>query len=110
MKTRLWVLVIAVVAAASVGLHSQQQPSAPASALPSPPQREPAWAFPVQAGSLPAESPEPKSVEGSTKKYTPKEIDDLLEPAGLVPRGAQARAGRSCRRGMAPRLPAAHVI
>ena len=45
-------------AAASIGLHSQQQqPSAPAGALPSPPAREPAWAFPVQAGSLPAESP-----------------------------------------------------
>jgi cytochrome c553 len=85
MKTRLWALAIAVVAAASVGLHSQQQPSAPASALPSPPQREPAWAFPVQAGSLPAEAPEAKSVEGSTKKYTPKEIDDLMNPPDWFP-------------------------
>ncbi len=85
MKTRLFLLVIAVVAATSVGLHSQQQPSAPASALPSPPVREPGWAFPVQAGSLPPESPEPKSVEGSTKKYTPKEIDDLLNPPDWLP-------------------------
>ena len=85
MQTRLWVLVVAAVAAASAGLQSQQQPSAPASALPSPPAREPAWAFPVQAGSLPAESPEPKSVEGSTKKYTPKEIDDLLNPPDWFP-------------------------
>src|SRR6187431_1075604 len=85
MKTRLWALAIAVVAAASVGLHSQQQPSAPASALPSPPQREPAWAFPVQAGSLPAEAPEAKSVEGSTKKYTPQEIDNLLSPPDWFP-------------------------
>jgi len=85
MRTRLSMLVIAVVAATSVGLHSQQQPSAPASALPSPPAREPAWAFPVQAGSLPPESPEPKSVEGSTKKYTPKEIDDLLNPPDWFP-------------------------
>jgi len=85
MKTRLWALAIAVVAAASVGLHSQQQPSAPASALPSPPQREPAWAFPVQAGSLPAEAPEAKSVEGSTKQYTPGQIDDLLNPPDWFP-------------------------
>jgi cytochrome c553 len=85
MRTRIWVLVIAAVAVASVGLHSQQQPGAQASALPSPPGREPAWAFPVQAGSLPAESPEPKSVEGSTKKYTPQQIDDLMNPPDWFP-------------------------
>src|SRR6186997_3708573 len=93
MKTRLWALAIAVVAAASVGLHSQQQPSAPASALPSPPQREPAWAFPVQAGSLPAEVPEAKSVEGSTKKYTPQEIDNLLSPPDWFPEAHQPAPG-----------------
>ena len=93
MKRRLWVLVIAVVAAASVGVHSHQQPSAPASALPSPPQREPAWAFPVQAGSLPAESPEPKSIEGSTKKYTPKEIDDLMNPPDWLPEAHKPAPG-----------------
>ncbi|HYJ93778.1 MAG TPA: c-type cytochrome [Vicinamibacterales bacterium] len=93
MKTRLWALAIAVVAAASVGLHSQQQPSAPASALPSPPQREPAWAFPVQAGSLPAEAPEAKSVEGSTKKYTPQEIDNLLSPPDWFPEAHKPAPG-----------------
>jgi len=93
MKTRLWALAIAVVAAASVGLHSQQQPSAPASALPSPPQREPAWAFPVQAGSLPAEVPEAKSVEGSTKKYTPQEIDNLLSPPDWFPEAHKPAPG-----------------
>ena len=93
MKTRLWALAIAVVAAASVGLHSQQQPSAPASALPSPPQREPAWAFPVQAGSLPAEPPEAKSVEGSTKKYTPQEIDNLLSPPDWFPEAHKPAPG-----------------
>jgi len=93
MKTRLWVLVMAVVAAASVGLHSQQQPTAPASALPSPPQREPAWAFPVQAGSLPAEAPEAKSVEGSTKKYTPQEIDNLLSPPDWFPEAHKPAPG-----------------
>jgi cytochrome c553 len=84
MKTRLLVLVVTALAATSAGLHSQQQ-TAPSSALPSPPAREPTWAFPVQAGSLPAESQEPKSVEGSTKKYTPKEIDDLLSPPDWFP-------------------------
>jgi len=93
MKTRLWALAIAVAAAASVGLHSQQQPSAPASALPSPPQREPAWAFPVQAGSLPAEVPEAKSVEGSTKKYTPQEIDNLLSPPDWFPEAHKPAPG-----------------
>jgi len=93
MKTRLWALAIAVAAAASVGLHSQQQPSAPASALPSPPQREPAWAFPVQAGTLPAEAPEAKSVEGSTKKYTPQEIDNLLSPPDWFPEAHKPAPG-----------------
>ena len=93
MKTRLWALAIAVVAAASVGLHSQQQPSAPASALPSPPQREPAWAFPAQAGSLPGEAPEGKSVEGSTKKYTPQEIDNLLSPPDWFPEAHKPAPG-----------------
>jgi cytochrome c553 len=94
MRTRLWMLVIAAVAAASAGLHSQQQqPAAPASALPSPPGREPAWAFPVQAGSLPPESPEPKSIEGSTKKYTPQEIDNLLSPPDWLPEAHKPAPG-----------------
>jgi cytochrome c553 len=42
-------------------------------------------AFPVQAGQLPAESPEPKSIPGSTKKYTPAQIDDLLNPPDWFP-------------------------
>jgi cytochrome c553 len=83
MKTRFWMIVVTALAATSAGLHSQQ--TAPSSALPSPPAREPSWAFPVQAGTLPAESQEPKSVEGSTKKYTPKEIDDLLSPPDWFP-------------------------
>src|SRR5262245_53471767 len=93
MKARLSLLVIAVLAAASIGLQSQQQPSAPASALPSPPAREPGWAFPVQAGSLPAESQEPKSLEGSTKKYTPAEIDNLLAPPDWFPEAHKPAPG-----------------
>jgi cytochrome c553 len=68
----------------AAGLHSQP-PGVQSTALPSPPPREPAWAFPVQQGSLPAESPEPKTIPGSTKKYTPKEIDDLMNPPDWLP-------------------------
>jgi cytochrome c553 len=67
-------------------LQSQQPPAGvQSSALPSPPAREPSWAFPVQQGSLPAESPEPKTIPGSMKKYTPKEIDDLMNPPDWFP-------------------------
>jgi cytochrome c553 len=81
-------LVIALAAVASATVTSQQAPPpAPGTptALPSPPARDPAWAFPIQAGTLPPESPEPKSVPGSTKKYTPKEIDDLFNPPDWFP-------------------------
>ena len=81
--TRAWMLVIAVVALATTALQSQQ-PQQPAPGTPTQlaavPAREPSWAFPVQAGQLPAEPPGEKSVPGSTKKYTPAQIDDLLNP------------------------------
>ena len=86
--TRVLTLVIALAAVASATVTSQQAPPpAPGTptALPSPPARDPAWAFPIQAGTLPPESPEPKSVPGSTKKYTPKEIDDLFNPPDWFP-------------------------
>jgi len=86
--TRAWMLVIAVVALATTALESQQ-PQQPAPGTPTPlaavPARDPAWAFPVQAGQLPAEPPGPKTVPGSTKKYTPQEIDDLLNPPDWFP-------------------------
>jgi cytochrome c553 len=78
--------VAALAAAVPSGLASQQKPGAvPSTSLPSPPAREPSWAFPVQAGSLPPEPPGPKTVPGSTKKYTPQEIDDLLNPPDWFP-------------------------
>ena len=86
--TRAWVLVIAVVALATTALQSQQ-PQQPAPGTPTQlaavPAREPAWAFPVQAGQLPPAPPGPKTVPGSTKKYTPQEIDDLLNPPDWFP-------------------------
>jgi cytochrome c553 len=39
----------------------------------------------VQAGTLPAEAPGPKSVPGSTTTYTPQQIDDLLNPPDWFP-------------------------
>jgi cytochrome c553 len=82
------VVVVAMMAMVSAVVESQapQQPApGTPTALPSVPAREPAWAFPVQAGQLPAESPEPKTIPGSTKKYTPAEIDDLLNPPDWIP-------------------------
>jgi cytochrome c553 len=77
-NTRAWMLAMVIVAVLSAGLYSQ-------TALPSPKPREPSWAFQVQEGSLPAESPEPKTIPGSTRKYTPKEIDDLNAPPDWFP-------------------------
>lgn len=86
MNRRAGMLVLAVIAAMPGGLSSQQQPAGVQStALPAPVPREPSWAFQVQGGSLPAESPEPKAVPGSTRKYTPKEIDDLTNPPDWFP-------------------------
>ena len=68
----------------SVGA-SQQQPAATPTALPSPVPREPSWAFQVQGGSLPAETATPKSVPGSTREYTPAQIDDLRNPPDWFP-------------------------
>jgi cytochrome c553 len=52
-----------------------------------PPQtgREPSWAFPAINGAVPAEDPGPKSVTGSTKSYTPAQIDDLINPPDWFP-------------------------
>jgi cytochrome c553 len=78
-------MAVVVLAAVPVVLASQQQGGFQSSALPSPAGREPAWAFPVIAGSLPAEPPGPKQIPGSTKSYTPQEIDDLLNPPDWFP-------------------------
>ena len=62
----------------SAGVFSAQQSVNPEQ-LRTPPPKEPAWAFPVQQGSLPA-VPGPKKLAGSDKTYTPEEIDNLLAP------------------------------
>ena len=77
MNKALWVLVGAFVSVLSM---SAQQPAAPAA-----PPREPQWAFHAINGAVPAEEPGPKSVAGSTKSYTPAQIDDLLNPPDWFP-------------------------
>jgi cytochrome c553 len=85
MCTRVAVALVLAAASSVATLVFGQQPGVQSTALPSPKPREPSWAFQVQAGSLPAESPDPKSVPGSTRKYTPKEIDDLTSPPDWFP-------------------------
>lgn len=79
-----WAVVIGMLATLPTGVASQQQ-GLQSGALPPVPAREPAWAFPVQAGSLPAEPPGPKSIPGSTRKFTTQEIDDLMNPPDWFP-------------------------
>jgi len=67
----------------SAGVFSAQQSVNPEQ-LRTPPPKEPAWAFPVQQGSLPA-VPGPKKLAGSDKTYTPEEIDNLLAPPDWMP-------------------------
>ena len=73
MQARWSAFIITIMALTAAGFAQQPPPPAPGTptVLPSVPAREPAWAFPVQAGTLPPEPPGPKSVEGSTKQYTP---------------------------------------
>jgi cytochrome c553 len=67
-------VVVSVIFIAS--LRAQQAP---------PPPREPQWAFPAINGQLPPEEPGPKSLAGSTKAYTPQQIDDLSNPPDWFP-------------------------
>jgi cytochrome c553 len=85
MHRRAAFVAIALIAAWTAAVTSQQPAGVQSTALPSPVAREPSWAFQVQGGSLPAESPEPKTIPGSTRKYTPKEIDDLMAPPDWFP-------------------------
>jgi cytochrome c553 len=88
------VLVVGFIALLSSVGASQQPPAATPTALPSPVPREPSWAFQVQAGSLPAEDATPKSVPGSTRQYTPAQIDDLRNPPDWFPDAHPPAAAR----------------
>ena len=73
-KVGKWVAAAAVLAA--LPLRAQQAPPAG---------REPSWAFPAINGAVPAEDPGPKSLAASTKRYTPAQVDDLLNPPDWYP-------------------------
>jgi len=69
------VSIAALIALSVLTLRGQQPP----------PPREPQWAFPAINGQLPAEEPGPKTLAGSTKSYTPQQIDDLSNPPDWFP-------------------------
>jgi cytochrome c553 len=73
MRKSLSVLIITSVSVLSIG--AQQAPAG----------REPSWAFPVVNGAVPAEEPGPKTAAGSSKSYTPAQIDDLSNPPDWFP-------------------------
>jgi cytochrome c553 len=74
MKKTLWLLVAAWVATSPSEAQSPQQTG-----------KDLSWAFQVINGSVPAEDPGPKSVPGSTKTYTPAQIEDLRNPPDWFP-------------------------
>jgi cytochrome c553 len=76
MKKSVVVLMATFVSALSI---AAQQPPAPQ------PEGPRAWAFPAINGAVPAEEPGPKAVAGSTKSYTPAQIDDLSNPPDWFP-------------------------
>ena len=69
------VSVLAVLAFCVLTGRAQQPPAPPG----------PLWAFPAINGSVPAEEPGPKSIPGSSKAYTPAQIDDLNNPPDWFP-------------------------
>jgi len=85
MKARWSALFVGMLALTAASFAQQQPAPGTPTALPSPPPREPAWAFPVIQAQLPPEAPGEKQIEGSTKSYTPGQIDDLLNPPDWFP-------------------------
>src|SRR5256885_1224632 len=69
-----WVVVAVLFPVLSIVARSQQQTG-----------KDLSWAFPVINGALPTEEAGPKSVPGSTKSYTPAQIDALLNPPDWFP-------------------------
>jgi cytochrome c553 len=67
-------LVVALLASLSSGAQQAQQTG-----------KDLSWAFQVINGKLPPEEPGPKTVPGSTKKYTPEEIENLSSPPDWFP-------------------------
>jgi len=77
MRRIVWVVTVAACATLSVSVASQQ---AATGTYP-----DKAWAFPAQVEKPFPEDPMPKSLPGSTRKYTQAQIDDLLNPPDWFP-------------------------
>jgi hypothetical protein len=80
------VLVVALALVAAISLRAQQgapgtEPKVPGQAFKFGPRE---WAFPVIHRIPPAEQGE-RRVPGSTKTYTPQQIDDLVNPPDWFP-------------------------
>jgi cytochrome c553 len=79
MKTILFGLILGLVCIVSVAAPQQGIPNG------QPLPKDPGWAFPVQAGTLPAEPPGNKNIPDSTLSFTQARIDDLLNPPDWFP-------------------------
>jgi cytochrome c553 len=75
------VLVVLFVAGLSLSAQPQQQAGKDQQQA----GKDLSWAFPVINGALQAEEPTPKSLAGSTRTYTPAQIDDLVNPPDWFP-------------------------
>lgn len=73
MRKVVWVLAVAVLSVFSIGVASQQ------------PTADLSWAFPDRVEKPFPEDPAPKTLPGSTKKYTQAQIDDLMNPPDWLP-------------------------
>jgi cytochrome c553 len=87
MKKLSWALILAFAIILSIGLSTgaqAPQQAAPPAIPPPPPGM--AWAFPAaDKDQPPAEANTPKQVPGSSKTYTPSQIDDLFNPPDWFP-------------------------
>src|SRR5262245_11946222 len=79
MKKLLFGLILGLVCIGSVAAPQQGIPNG------QPLPKDPGWAFPVQAGTLPAEPPGNKNIPDSTLSFTQARIDDLLNPPDWFP-------------------------
>src|SRR5574341_806697 len=73
MRRVVWMLAVAMVCVFSIGVASQQ------------PAADMSWVFPDRVEKPFPEDAAPKTLPGSAKKYTQKEIDDLNNPPDWFP-------------------------
>jgi cytochrome c553 len=76
MRRLVCVLSVAMLASLAVGAQQPQQAGK---------DKDLSWAFQVINGKLPPEEPGPKSVPGSSKTFTPEEIENLSSPPDWFP-------------------------